>query len=51
MGRLRALRNEPQMGLDKSLDFRQTPASTLPVNYLSVPVSQGTSATFECLDR
>ena len=23
----------------------------LPVNYLSVPVSQGTSATFECLDR
>jgi hypothetical protein len=35
--------------LDKPDGFRQTRASTLPVNYLSVPVSQGTYATFECL--
>ena len=38
----------------RTLDKRQFPANAgvhLPVNYLSVPVSQGTSATFECLDR
>ena len=37
--------------LDKIGVFRQTRASILSVIYLSVPVSQGTSATFECLDR
>jgi hypothetical protein len=37
--------------LDKPDGFRQTRLSTLPSNYVSVPVSQGTSATFECFDH
>ena len=46
-----AARSRPGTGLDKSRDFRQTRACTLPISYVSVPVSQGPSATFECLDR
>ena len=40
--RLRQVGDWPQAGLDKAHDFRQTPASTLPVIYVSVPVCGGT---------